>query len=212
MKVISIASSSEGCCYAIKIGNKVIMIESGVPLKKVRRALNYELSFDLSDLEVCLISHEHADHSKYRMELIKYGVYCSRGGRPLTFDGISVYPHELTHDVPCFGFEVRSGGDVLFYATDTSTLPDKIQNLTHLMVEANHSMDTLIASVAEKSLKARVCDYHCSIETAVEFASLHKKTLKEVHLIHLSDTHSDELLFKKMMQEATGVPVYVAEK
>ena len=56
MKFTPIASSSRGNCYIVEAeGNKPLLIEAGIPIKKIREALN----FGLSNLAGCLISHEH---------------------------------------------------------------------------------------------------------------------------------------------------------
>jgi hypothetical protein len=35
---------------------------------------------------------------------------------------------------------------------------------------------------------------------------------REIHLLHLSESHSDEARFVREVQEATGVPTYAAPK
>ncbi len=80
------------------------------------------------------------------------------------------------------------------------------------MIEANHSFEKLIESERDRSVVARISENHLDIDSVVELCNRHKKTLKEIHLIHLSDAHSDENLFKSMVAGATGCPVYVSKK
>ena len=226
MKITSINSSSGGCCYIIESGGQQLIIECGIPFKKITKALN----FDFSRLVGCLISHEHTDHclaiqqidrqmsipiygplglnkdlSLYKYSAIDAGSLCHCGD-------FRIMPTTMEHDVLCFGYMIQAGPDTLFYATDTASVNYQVAGLTHLMIEANHSISALMKSDANKARIARAADNHLSIDQAIEFAVRHKETLQEVHLLHLSDEHSDEKLFKKMMQEAVGVPVYVAEK
>lgn len=56
VKFKPIASSSKGNCYIVEAeGSKPLLLEAGIPIKKIREALN----FGLSNLAGCLISHEH---------------------------------------------------------------------------------------------------------------------------------------------------------
>lgn len=228
MKIKTIASSSSGCCYVIESNGKKLLIECGVSLKKIREALD----FDFSSVGACLISHEHKDHCKSildidsktpvhsfgpfmpdnQLNLINYLV--AEHGHSfdigLCFD---VKPLRMAHDVPCLGYAIRAANnEILLYATDTSEVPYQIKGLTHLMIEANHSIELLLESDAPKSVIARSADNHFSINQAVELAARHRDTLKEVHLLHLSDKHSDEEKFKQMMSEALDIPVYIARK
>jgi phosphoribosyl 1,2-cyclic phosphodiesterase len=224
MKIKTIASSSEGCCYVVESGGEQLLIECGIPLKKIREALN----FDLSRVVGCLVSHEHMDHclaindiEKYfsftlcaPLDLANQSLTCriARECELIHCGNFIIKPVALQHDVECFGYVIKCGEDILFYATDTGEVNCNIPGLTHLMIEANYSMDKLLESFAHESVIARVSENHLSIDAAMEFALAHKKTLKEVHLLHLSDAHSDEEQFKRAAQELLGIPVYVAQK
>ncbi len=227
LSIKAIASSSAGCCYLIESGGEQLLIECGIGLNKIREALN----FDLSKVVGCLVSHEHKDHCKSVQDIhdktviplccnIEVAVCFSLCDHlpamhmnKLKFgDQFSVIPILLPHDVSCFGYIVMSGGEILFYATDTGGINYTFPGLTHLMIETNHSMEALFKSDLNKSVVARIADNHLSIDNALEFAVRHKDTLEEVHLMHLSDKHGDEELFKTMAQEALGVPIYIAGK
>ena len=223
MKIKTIASSSSGCCYVIESNGEKLLIECGVSLKKIREALD----FDFSNVVGCLISHEHKDHCKAFSEIsIKttipiYGCSwltqgrCEKVEHNIVFHcgfEFKIKPIKLTHDVECFGYIIKIDNEILLYATDTSEVPYQIKGLTHLMIEANHSIELLLESDAPKSVIARSADNHFSINQAVELAGRHRDTLKEVHLLHLSDKHSDEEKFKQIMSEALDIPVYIARK
>ena len=224
IKIITIASSSEGNCYVIESGDEQLMIECGVSLNRVRESLG----FDLSKIVGCLVSHEHADHCGHIGELSMFlnipvfgpDIAVFPNFRPVddTFkiqcgDEFFIKPIRLDHGkTECLGYIVKYGSELLLYATDTGSCDYTVPGLTHLMIEANHSLDKLLASGAARSHRSHAADNHLSIDAAVEVAKRHKKTLREIHLIHLSDAHSDEEEFKRRMREATGVPVYVAKK
>jgi phosphoribosyl 1,2-cyclic phosphodiesterase len=227
MKIQSINSSSAGCCYIIDSGNERLLIDAGIPLSKIRRALNY----DLSNVVGCLVSHEHGDHAKYLPQLSRetaVKIYCTDGTQKafslpgtcqiitgnefLTispeFSAKTVY---LTHDenIECLGFVILAGPDVLFYATDTGEINFKIPGLTKAMIECNHSFEKLVDSGLNKAAVKRICETHLSVSQVCEFVSRHPD-LTEIHLLHLSSGHSDAKLFKEMVQDVSGALVYVA--
>jgi len=237
MKITTISSSSAGCCYLVESGGEQLLIECGIPLKKIREALKH----DLSRVVGCLVSHEHGDHCKALPEIDKMTQITFYGPRSINKEApiYQGYPQQyyrwqptpveitlgagnafrlraikLTHDVECFGYVVSYcyTDSLLFYASDTGELPYRIKGLTHLMIEANYDMDILLDSEQNDALRSRIADNHLSIDQAIEFALRHKDTLQEVHLLHLSDRHSNEADFLKRAQEALGVPVYVAKK
>ena len=77
MKIEVIASGSAGNCYKVSNKDTALLIECGIPYKKIQEALN----FKTTDIDGVLVSHEHGDHSKACKDLIKAGVnlYMTKG-------------------------------------------------------------------------------------------------------------------------------------
>lgn len=77
MKFKTIASGSSGNCYLLETDTGSLLIEAGIPIKKIKRALE----FDFSNIQGCLITHDHGDHSKAIKDIAKLGidVYASEG-------------------------------------------------------------------------------------------------------------------------------------
>jgi phosphoribosyl 1,2-cyclic phosphodiesterase len=225
MNIKSIASSSKGCAYLIESNGYQLLIECGIPLKRIRQALNH----DLSKVVGCLVSHSHGDHAQYLPKLeteTSIPIYCTDGTRKRfclqTCETINhmerfktggkfvVYPIELKHDVQCFGFLIVGGyGEKLFYATDTSQVNFTFKGLSHLMIEANHSFESMIESERNSAALSRACQFHLDIDQVLEFVSRHTE-LEEIHLIHLSAEHADARQYKERVARVAGVPVYVA--
>lgn len=222
MNIKTIASSSAGCCYIIESNGKHLIIDIGVPLKRIREALNH----DLSSVVGCLISHSHGDHCKYAKQLEKetsVPIWCTTGtgigcelklakiitGNKIKVGNFQILPVKLFHDVENFGFLIQDGSDSLFYATDTVKVPYTFPELKKVMIEANHSFELMLQSGMHKSVVERTAETHLDIDRAIDFIKRHPD-LEEIHLLHLSSSHSDAGLFKKMAQDASGVPVYVA--
>ena len=226
LNIKPIASSSAGCAYVIDNGKHQILIEAGVSLSRIRAGNR----FDLSRVVACLVSHQHSDHAGFLPKLEQetpIQIYCTQGTKEMHSlysakiispnkiikpgGGFTVFPVELVHNCECFGFIIASGKDVLYYATDTAKVSmHVIPDLTHLMIEANHSINSIVDSTSFHAREALA--NHLDIDSVVEFCKLHSKTLQEVHLLHLSSAHADADLFQSMVTRALGVPVFVAEE
>src|SRR5699024_3504053 len=121
------------------------------------------------------------------------------------------------HDVSePYGFLLANKqGEKLLFATDTFYIRYKFKGLTHLLIECNYSMDILNENIVtgrvHKGMKNRLIKSHFSLENVKEFLKVNDLSkVQEIHLLHLSDSNSDEELFKREVQELTGKAVYIA--
>ena len=231
IKVFGSGSSGNG--YLIDDGRSQILIECGVKFELVKR----KMKFDLSKVAGMVISHEHGDHSKEIQKVLKttaIDIYASAGtlkalnvpkfranvlniGQSVQIGTWTVIPFDVVHDAAepmGFIFENASKERLLF-VTDTRLLHYKFKNITHMMVEANYSMKILIEKYSHGDLadmlKNRIIRSHFEFENSKSFIKLNSsEMLQVVWLLHLSDSNSDEELFKREVQELTGVPVYIA--
>jgi phosphoribosyl 1,2-cyclic phosphodiesterase len=234
MIFMPISSSSAGNLYLLEDGDgHRLAIECGIRFAEMRQKLNYMVS----ELDGILLSHSHLDHARSLKCVLAAGVpvYALRK----TFDAFGVaglgvadhhnahsvapmaaftikgywhvLPFELRHDVPALGFLVQAGEEKLLYITDTAYVPYRFSGLTLVAVEANYSGALLRKSDEAASRKMRSLRYHMSIERVLGFLAVNDlSAVREIHLLHLSDMHSDADLFKRLVEEATGKPVYVA--
>lgn len=67
-----IGSGSSGNCYLANINGTKLLLECGLSFKTIQKALDYKIS----EIEACLITHEHGDHSKAVKDMMKAGVDC----------------------------------------------------------------------------------------------------------------------------------------
>lgn len=232
MKFTALASSSAGNAYLVEAdGARPLLIEAGLPIKKLRRLLPCKLT----DLAGCLISHHHGDHARAADKLMRSTVHCyasvetwmALGGAPVgpahdvhhgvpfTVHRWVCAPFSLPHDAAgCMGYLVGApSGEKLAFACDCAYVPVRFRDLTILAIECNYSEPILADSTAPPEHKARVVKNHMSLERVLAtLAANDLTTLRELHLLHLSDAHSDEELFRRTVAEATGKPVYVAPK
>ncbi len=232
IQIKTLATGSTGNCYWITDGSTPLLLECGISFKNIQKTLN----FKTSDIAGVLVTHEHKDHCKAVREVADRGldIYMSPGTKKAI--GIdhhrikavenkkqfklgtwTILPFDTEHDTAePFGFLLANQeGDKLLFLTDTYYCRYKFKGITHLMVECNYSMKILDENVVtgriHEGLKRRVMQSHFSLENLLEFLKANDLSrVQEIHLLHLSDTNSNEEEFKRAVQAATGKLVYVA--
>ena len=232
IEIKTLATGSTGNCYHITDGSTSLLLECGISFKQIQKALN----FKTSDLAGVLVTHEHKDHCKAVKDVADRGrdIYMSQG----TMDAIGIEHHrfkaiknkkpfrigtwtilsfDVQHDAAePFGFLITNQvGDKLLFATDTYYIKYKFPGLTHIMIECNYSQQVLDENVTygrtPEFLRDRIMKSHFSLENVLEFLRVNDLSrVQEIHLLHLSDSNSNEIEFKTRVQAATGKLVYVA--
>ena len=237
MEIKVIASSSSGNCYYVTDGVTPLLLECGIPFPKIQQATN----FGISKLGGVLVTHEHKDHSKALVEMLRNGanVYCSAGTKqalkipnhyrlhtvkPLekfTIGTWQILPFDVQHDAAePLGYLLISWvtGERLLFATDTYYIKYRFQGaLDYVMVECNYAMDILNHNIATGKInplqKPRLLKSHFEIGNVKAFLRAQNLTqVKAIWLLHLSDGNSNEERFKREIMEITGCPVYIAGK
>lgn len=228
-----LGSSSSGNCYLLETVGETLVIEAGIDMREVKKALGWKMSKVCG----CLISHEHNDHAKFLSEFLKNGIKVL--ALPEVFDakkiknrsfckeiepmhgykvgGFKVFVLRVVHDVPCVGFIIEHNdmGRLLFI-TDTMMLEYKIPNLDHIMIEANYSDEILQENIDNGimplSMRDRLLHSHMEIKTTEEVLRSNDLTnVKEVILLHLSARNSDAGQFIESARKIAGKPIYVAK-
>ncbi|QNK86464.1 MBL fold metallo-hydrolase [Sporosarcina sp. resist] len=231
IEIKTLATGSTGNCYYVTDGTTPLLLECGISFKNIQKALNFKTSV----IAGVLVTHEHKDHCKAVSEVADRGlnIYMSPGTKEAI--GINhhrikvvenkkrfklgtwtVLPFDVQHDVSePFGFLLANEvGDKLLFATDTFYVRYRFEGLTHIMVEANYSTEILNENImtgrVHDGMKRRLIKSHFSLENVLEFLKANDLSrVQEIHLLHLSDTNSDEAMFKKAVQEQTGKLVFV---
>lgn len=231
MKIEVIASGSKGNCYKVSNEDTALLIECGIPYKKIQEALN----FKTTDIDGVLVSHEHMDHAKACKDLIKAGVnlYMSKGTkealkldshRVKTFKQYHLYldleigsfkikPFKTVHDAKePVGFVIYDSltNEELVFITDTqysiySFSPD------YFMMEVNYVRETINKNDRiHPELRARIKENHMSLDTAINLLERSDLSrLKKIYVMHLSDANSDAEVIKYKLQELTGVAIEI---
>ncbi|WP_028559053.1 MBL fold metallo-hydrolase [Paenibacillus pinihumi] len=232
--IYPIASSSAGNAYRVTDGQTMLLLEAGLSYKEIQRSL----SFRVTQLSACLITHEHGDHSRSAKELMRAGVkvFTSSGtadavglsghrlqivkpGERVQVGSWTILPFGVEHDAAePLGFVLaNTSRDKLVFLTDTYYSRYTFPGMTHLMVECNYALDIVNRRVAAGELhpsqKSRLLQSHFGLDNVKDMLRANDLSkLREVWLLHLSDSNSDADRFKREVQEITGTVVQVARR
>ena len=217
-----LGSESAGNCYLLESFFEILIIEAGIRLNNVKKALNY----DLRKVIGCFITHAHGDHCKYADDYMKAGIDIYTSAETIKAAGISghrihpiqgnamirigefkVIPFPVPHGVTTFGFLINHpfSGSILF-VTDAAYISNKFNNLNHILIEANYE-DAILTS-------DRAVGRHMSLETCLGFLQTNDlRQVRNIVLLHLSSANSNAQLFKKSVQTvAPNTSVWIADK
>lgn len=223
MKIKVLGSSSSGNCYVLETENGRLILDAGVKLNEIMRAIDWDTD------AVCLVTHTHSDHSKSAADLARRGVLvysCPEAARQLglngmvevrasDFDKYIVAPFRVPHgETECYGYYIQlHSGERILYATDYEYLPYnfKAQRFTHMLIECNYSDSQ---NLIHEEKYEHVLKGHSSLQTALGVVEANMTdALKCVVLCHVSATEDGEAMREKVQElVGDGVSVYVARK
>ena len=226
-----IGSSSSGNSYVLQNDSEALIIEAGMKLIEVKKALD----FNTAKVKGCIVSHAHNDHAGYAKEVTDAGIpllalpeviaakrlgrkaKAIEPGKGYKFGGFKVLPFPVKHDVPCVGFLIQHDetGKILFF-TDTYAMQYDFTGVHHWLIEANYADDILNRNINKGSLppelKKRLHTSHMSLKNAIGILRRSDLSVtKDILLIHLSDGNADQERFKKEVRLATGKRVAIAK-
>lgn len=229
MELQVIGTGSSGNAYALHAGGETLLLDAGLPVKTIIRALP-----EWQEIVGCLVTHEHGDHAKSAYELAALGisVYSSAGTveaipmhssltqlnalrtrEALRVGSFTVIPFETEHDaLEPFGFLVRYNptGETLLYATDTYYLRHTFPGINYWVVECNY-VDEIIDTQTEEgtlspALRMRLKKSHMSLRRLADALKANDlSTTRAIVLVHLSDERSDEGLMVRVIQKVSGI-------
>ena len=221
MKLHILNTGSVGNGYVLESDNsELLIIEAGVKLIDFKKAVN----FNIEKISGMLVSHEHLwlDHSKYFKDYECLGIeiidWNSQGFGE--FKKFKWATFDLFHDVPCNGYLINheESGTILF-ATDTFMIKQQFNfPINHFIIEANYCEEILNEKerlgIGNTYVSDRVRRSHLSIQNCIKFLKRHDLSeCRNIILIHLSDSNSDEKRFIEMVKkEFPFVEVTAARK
>lgn len=187
MKVCSLASSSKGNCTVVYNEKEILLVDMGITLKDLEEKFS-RLKLNLENIIGVLVSHEHSDHTKGILSLVrKYNVpiYCHYD----TVDGLINKTHisslcvhrfadadfrigsfeisafKVCHDVCCVGYNISENLKKISIVTDlghtTKEIVEKLYDSRLVILEANHDEKMVLASTKYPHvLKRRILSDH----------------------------------------------------
>lgn len=166
-----LASGSSGNCYRVSDGSTAILLDAGIPIKRIREGCGFELHA----IEGCFVTHSHSDHCKAVKNLVWAGipVYMTEGEkreycRKAKCEESAI--HDLTRDADCSNYRTVHCGtfvvkpfqvqhdteepvgfflgsetthERLLYFTDTFYLRQKFSPFDYLIGEVNYDEESL---------------------------------------------------------------------
>ena len=217
MQLQVISSSSSGNAYLLTANDgETLLIEAGIPLNRILRALLPKAK----NIAACLLTHEHTDHARAVPDLIARAtpVYTSIGTAnhlqqqhckshfyhpipectTVQIGTFKVIPFPVQHDaVQPYGYLIHHPEmGTLLFATDTYYLHYRFKRLNHILIECNYQGDILQANYQSGAISRQ--RYERTLRSHMSYAQL-LSTLQandltavtNIMLIHLSNANAN---------------------
>ncbi|MGN0961073.1 MAG: MBL fold metallo-hydrolase [Christensenellales bacterium] len=187
MKVCSLASSSKGNCTLVYNDNEILLVDMGITLKDLEEKIA-RLKLDINKLIGVLITHEHSDHTKGILSLVrKYNVpiFCHYdivdglihktkisslcitrfSDAEFKLGSFKISSFKVCHDVCCVGYNITENNNKISIVTDlghtTKEIVERLYNSRLVILEANHDEKMVLASTKYPPvLKSRILSNH----------------------------------------------------
>ena len=233
MKLRVLDSGSSGNCYLLENDKEILILELGISIKRIVSII------DPYKVVGALVTHEHKDHSKAIKEAIQRGIkiYATQGTIKACLDeknyfckeiafrqeykigSFKVIPFQTEHDAaePC-GFLIKHKDmGTLLFATDTYYVRYNFKHVNHWMIECNYSAEILDRNVALGHVPPRLADRiitsHFELDHVKEFfLAKDLRQTRNIVLLHLSDSNSNEVEFQQVIEKATRKQTHIANK
>lgn len=185
MHFCALFSGSSGNALYVACGETRLLIDAGLPGKKVEDALS-TIAVRPEQISGILVTHEHDDHVRgvgvlarrfslpvYANEKTWHAMQRTVGDIPAAqqrifstdiefyIGDVCVAPHAIPHDAADpVGFSILGGGKKVAIATDlghtTAEIIDRVADADLLLLESNHDVDMLQAGPYPAVLKRRI--------------------------------------------------------
>ena len=162
-----LSSNSNGNCI---VYNKYLAIDMGIPYTQIKPYLK--------ELKIILLTHIHSDHflkstikkiafekptmkwvcgewlvnDLVKLKVPKQNIYVVESLKTYDLGAFKITPIETIHDVRNMSYKVDFKPTTMYYATDTSELPNKecLKHLDYYFVENNYDENELENRIKEK--------------------------------------------------------------
>lgn len=233
LKIKCFASSSKGNLYLLENEETRILLECGVEKKELSRYLRLN-GLLITDLNACLITHKHSDHS-LSVEWVKeyIQVYSTHEMHskyddviamsilsPFKVGTIKILPIPVEHDTENNAFVFMDKDSCIFFGTDFSLMQQNISNFKFniILIESNYD-DELLQQVLDSEndeyrLKhIRQVSTHMSKENCKEhLRKMDLSNCEEIILLHPSAFLIGKEKTKKEFEQEFKIKTYFAKE
>lgn len=185
MEFCSLYSGSSGNCIYVGNENAKILIDAGMPGKKIDEALK-RINVNPKDLSGIFITHEHSDHvkgagivsRKYDIPIFandktwaamekslgkikEHNIRLMEKRSTISLEDLEIKSFNIPHDaIAPVGYTVNSGKKRVSIATDfgtfTEEIRDNIKDSSVILLESNHDVSMLKYGPYPYNLKRRI--------------------------------------------------------
>lgn len=234
LKITCYASGSSGNCYLLQNEKTNILLECGVNKFKLRSFLQ-EHNLLIPDLDCCLVSHLHNDHSESIEYVCKYiDTYSTYEVaekwkrvkrleilKPLKIGTIKIVPIPVEHGM-CENnaFVFLDKDSCIFFGTDFSIMTQNVKNFkfNEVFIECNYSDEILQSKLNNQNEEmrnkyVRQVNTHMSKENCKKHLRyMDLSCCKKITLIHHSLFLINQEQTIKEFEEEFGVETIFAKK
>ena len=225
MTLFTVGSNSSGNCYLLMTDNQTLILDAGMPIKKINKAIKY----DLEPVQGAVITHGHSDHSKAVLDLKLMGIpvfapYAEEKPKRVFLGGFTVKSIPMRNngkwlhtngdgsECPVCGFLIHAEHKNILYLTDFMYCPYTFQsyNLQTIIIGCNYEDDADIGNDV-KNYHVRLG--HAALSTVKDLVKANSTdALRHVVLCHLSES-ADATRMEAEIKSVVdvGVTVNIAE-
>jgi len=217
IKLCNLGSGSSGNATYIELDGYGILLDAGFSFKELKKRFGF-IDKNIKDVQDIFISHNHIDHIQALKQIQKHKPTCNiyQNNFPKEIRDIQITPFLLSHDSPCYGFDLTYKDFKLTYIPDTGCISeDAAKALFNLkgienhviIIECNYDLKMLTEGRYESGLKERIFSnegHMDNIESARILKEVWNDKLRLVLPFHLSTENNNPDLVEYEIRKAVG--------
>lgn len=186
-----LSTGSKANCYILTSeSGKHLILDAGVTVPEIKKGLN----FDIANVEGCLVTHEHKDHSLSADKIANF----SPVWKPYESEQKKLHTHLGEFDITSFdvphngvenrGFLIGVDEQMILYVTDFEYIPYNLasKNIDTMLIELNYQAENIEDN--PNNHMSHVILGHAEEKVTIEILRQNTKSLRSVILCHMSNS------------------------